>query len=359
MCAAASRCNGVADGRRGGLHLPAQMTPLIFRWYARKLYSRSRRCRDPPQGCLRWPREFERLGGFGPSRAHLHPRRRVGPARSCPCARLDELMLPADEPRHHHDHAHHRATLITTLRRGPPEPGLRAGIALNVGFVVIELVPGWLSGSLALLADAGHNLSDVAGLVLAWGAALAGGLRPHPPAHLRLDARLHPRRPRQRAVADLRDGVLAVEAVQRLQAPEPVAGWTVIVVAAIGVLVNGLTAMLFVAGRKADLNVRGAFLHMAGDALVSLGVVVAGLLYLQFGWGWLDPLVSLAIAVVIVLGTWACSASRCTWPSTVSRRASISSGYAWLLAQPGIVDVHDLHVWALGTSGRGPHRAIW
>ena len=204
---------------------------------------------------------------------------------------------------HHHDHAHHGHA------HHPPAPGasnraFALGIALNVGFVVIELVYGWLSGSLALLADAGHNLSDVAGLVLAWGAALAGGLRP---THRRTYGWM-----RASILAALANalllifamGVLAVEAVQRLQAPEPVAGWTVIVVAAIGVLVNGLTAMLFMAGRKSDLNVRGAFLHMAGDALVSLGVVVAGLLYLQFGWGWLDPLVSLAIAVVIVLGTW-------------------------------------------------------
>jgi cobalt-zinc-cadmium efflux system protein len=145
--------------------------------------------------------------------------------------------------------------------------------------------------------------------------------------------------------------VLAVEAVQRLQAPEPVAGWTVIVVAAIGVLVNGLTAMLFMAGRKSDLNVRGAFLHMAGDALVSLGVVVAGLLYLQFGWGWLDPLVSLAIAVVIVLGTWGLFRQSLHLAfDGVPEGIDLVEVHAWLSAQPGVVDVHDLHVWALGTS---------
>ncbi|TXH78408.1 cation diffusion facilitator family transporter, partial [Thauera aminoaromatica] len=169
----------------------------------------------------------------------------------------------------HHGHAHHAP--------GEWNRAFALGIALNVGFVVIELVYGWLSGSLALLADAGHNLFDVAGLVLAWGAALAGGLRP---THRRTYGWM-----RASILAALANalllifamGVLAVEAVQRLQAPEPVEGWTVIVIAAIGVLVNGLTAMLFVAGRKSDLNVRGAFLHMAGDALVSLGVVVAGL----------------------------------------------------------------------------------
>ena len=155
-----------------------------------------------------------------------------------------------------------------------------------------------------LLADAGHNLSDVAGLVLAWGAALAGRLQP---TLTRSYGWL-----RASILAALGNGLLlllamgalAVEAVQRLQAPEPVAGGTVIVVAAIGVVINGVTAALFMAGSKEDLNVRGAFLHMASDALVSLGVVAAGLAYLQFGWVWLDPVVSLVIAVVIVLGTW-------------------------------------------------------
>ena len=246
---------------------------------------------------------------------------------------------------HSHSHSHHHPA------PGASNRAFALGIALNVGFVVIELVYGWLSGSLALLADAGHNLSDVAGLVLAWGAALAGGLRP---THRRTYGWM-----RASILAALANalllifamGVLAVEAVQRLQAPEPVAGWTVIVVAAIGVLVNGLTAMLFMAGRKADLNVRGAFLHMAGDALVSLGVVVAGLLYLQFGWGWLDPLVSLAIAVVIVLGTWGLFRQSLHLAfDGVPEGIDLVEVHAWLLAQPGVVDVHDLHVWALGTS---------
>ncbi len=243
----------------------------------------------------------------------------------------------------HHGHPHHAP--------GEWNRAFALGIALNVGFVVIELVYGWLSGSLALLADAGHNLSDVAGLVLAWGAALAGGRRP---THRRTYGWM-----RASILAALANalmlifamGVLAVEAVQRLQAPEPVEGWTVIVVAAIGVLVNGLTAMLFMAGRKSDLNVRGAFLHMAGDALVSLGVVVAGLLYLQFGWGWLDPLVSLVIAVVIVLGTWGLFRQSLHLAfDGVPEGIDLVEVHAWLRAQPGVVDVHDLHVWALGTS---------
>jgi cobalt-zinc-cadmium efflux system protein len=145
-------------------------------------------------------------------------------------------------------------------------------------------------------------------------------------------------------------GALAVEAVQRLQAPEPVGGWTVIVVAAIGVLVNGLTAALFMAGSKTDLNIRGAFLHMAGDALVSLGVVAAGALYLQFGWAWLDPVVSLAIAVVIVAGAWAVPPVAAPGLRRCAGGIDLAEVHAWLSSQPGVADVHDLHVWALGTS---------
>lgn len=252
----------------------------------------------------------------------------------------------------HHDHAHHGHA--HHQHQAAPAGWNRAfalGIALNLGFVAVEGVYGWLSGSLALLADAGHNLSDVAGLVLAWGAALAGGLRP---THRRTYGWM-----RASILAALANalllifamGALAFEAVQRLQAPEPVAGGTVIVVAAVGVLVNGLTAWLFMAGSQTDLNIRGAFLHMAGDALVSLGVVAAGLLYLQFGWGWLDPLVSLAIAVVIVLGTWSLFRQSLHLAfDGVPEGIDLVEVHAWLLAKPGVVNVHDLHVWALGTS---------
>ncbi len=252
----------------------------------------------------------------------------------------------------HHDHAHHGHA--HHQHQAAPAGWNRAfalGIALNLGFVAVEGVYGWLSGSLALLADAGHNLSDVAGLVLAWGAALAGGLRP---THRRTYGWM-----RASILAALANalllifamGALAFEAVQRLQAPEPVAGGTVIVVAAVGVLVNGLTAWLFMAGSQTDLNIRGAVLHMAGDALVSLGVGAAGLLYLQFGWGWLDPLVSLAIAVVIVLGTWSLFRQSLHLAfDGVPEGIDLVEVHAWLLAKPGVVDVHDLHVWALGTS---------
>ena len=248
---------------------------------------------------------------------------------------------------HGHGHGHHHHA----HGQGSHGTAFAIAVVLNAGFVVAEAAASFVSGSAALLADAGHNLSDVAGLVLAWGAALAGGLRP---THRRTYGWM-----RASILAALANalllifamGALAFEAVQRLQAPEPVAGGTVIVVAAVGVLVNGLTAWLFMAGSQTDLNIRGAFLHMAGDALVSLGVVAAGLLYLQFGWGWLDPLVSLAIAVVIVLGTWSLFRQSLHLAfDGVPEGIDLVEVHAWLLAKPGVVDVHDLHVWALGTS---------
>ena len=178
------------------------------------------------------------------------------------------------------------------------------GIALNIGFVLIEAIYGVIGNSVALLADAGHNLGDVLGLLVAWTATM-----------------LVKRAPTARYTYGLRGssilaalfnavfllltiGAISWEAIQRLGCPAPVAGKTVMTVAAIGILVNGFTAWLFASGSKGDINLRGAFLHMASDALVSAGVVVAGLVILLTGWLWLDPLVSLAINAIIVMGTW-------------------------------------------------------
>lgn len=246
---------------------------------------------------------------------------------------------------HHHGHGHHHHAPASY------DHAFALGILLNVGFVIVEAVFGWASDSLALLADAGHNLSDVAGLILAWGASAAGRLRP--------TRRLTYGWARASILAALANGTLllvamgalAVEALQRLQAPEPVAGWTVIVVAAVGVVINGVTAALFMSGSKADLNIRGAFLHMAGDALVSLGVVAAGGLYLHFGWVWLDPVVSLVIAAVIVVGSWGLfRQSLHSAFDGVPEGIDLSDVHTWLAGLPGVKDVHDLHVWAIGTS---------
>ena len=225
------------------------------------------------------------------------------------------------------------------------------GIGLNLAFVAVEAYYGWKVDSLALLADAGHNLSDVIGLVLAWGGALAGRLRP--------DARHTYGWKRASILAAFVNallllvamGSLAWEAVHRLQSLVPMAGTTIMVVAGIGIAVNTATAALFMRGRKADLNIRGAFLHMAADALVSAGVVVAGGLALWFGWAWLDPVVSLAIAAVIVVGTWSLfRQSLHLLFDGVPDNVDLHAVQAQLEMLPGVARVHDLHVWAMGTS---------
>lgn len=241
-----------------------------------------------------------------------------------------------------HDHAH-----------GPADfnRAFAIGIALNVGFVVIEAFYGWRVGSLALLADAGHNLSDVAGLVLAWGGALAGRFKP--------DHRHTYGWRRASILAAFANailllvamGSLAWEAVSRLYAPTPTEGVTIIAVAAVGVVINSITAALFMRGSSTDLNIRGAFLHMAADALVSLGVVAAGVLYLWQGWDWLDPVASLVIAAVVVIGTWGLfRQSLHLLFDGVPDSVDLAAVETYLLSQPGVEGVHDLHVWAMSTS---------
>jgi cobalt-zinc-cadmium efflux system protein len=225
------------------------------------------------------------------------------------------------------------------------------GIVLNLAFVCIEGFYGWRINSLALLADAAHNLSDVAGLVLAWGGALAGKLRP--------DARHTYGWKRASILAAFVNALLLLvamgslgwEAVGRLRSPEATQGWTMMAVAGVGILINTATALMFMRGREGDLNIRGAFLHMAADALVSLGVVIGGALYLWQGWTWLDPVMSLAIAVIIVAGTWSLfNQSLHLLFDGVPAGIDLAEVREELLELPGVVDVHDLHVWAMGTS---------
>ncbi|MDD5335098.1 MAG: cation diffusion facilitator family transporter [Rhodoferax sp.] len=228
------------------------------------------------------------------------------------------------------------------------------GIALNVFFVAVEAFYGWRVNSLALLADAGHNLSDVAGLVLAWGGALAVKLAP--------DARHTYGWKRATILAAFANallllmaiGALAWEAVGRLLSPPALVdaqGSTIMLVAGVGIVINTATALLFMRGRESDLNIRSAFTHMAADALVSAGVVVVGALTLWQGWAWLDPVVSLAIALVILLGTWGLFKQSLHLlfdgvPDSVDPLAV----QACLAALPGVTRVHDLHIWATGTS---------
>jgi len=261
-----------------------------------------------------------------------------------------------DHDHDHHDHgkpAHSHGAHGHSHSHAPAEfnRAFAIGIALNIVFVAIEGFYGWKINSLALLADAGHNLSDVAGLVLAWGGALAGKLRP--------DARHTYGWQRASILAAFLNALLLLvamgslgwEAIGRLSTPEATQGWTVIGVAGIGILVNTATALMFMRGRKDDLNIRGAFLHMAGDALVSLGVVIGGALYLWKGWAWIDPVMSLVIAVVIVLSTWSLfKQSLHLLFDGVPDSVDLAAVRQRLLGLPGVADVHDLHVWAMGTA---------
>jgi cobalt-zinc-cadmium efflux system protein len=241
-----------------------------------------------------------------------------------------------------HDHSHAPANFNAAF-------GI--GIALNIAFVAVEAFYGWKINSLALLADAGHNLSDVIGLVLAWGGVLAGRLRP--------DARHTYGWKRASILAAFVNallllvamGSLAWEAVHRLQSPQAIEGVTIMVVAGIGIVINTATALLFMRGSQDDLNIRGAFLHMAADALVSAGVVVAGGLALWFGWTWLDPVVSLLIAAVIVVGTWSLfRQSLHLLFDGVPEDVDLVAVRHLLAGLPGVTQVIDLHVWAMGTS---------
>jgi cobalt-zinc-cadmium efflux system protein len=244
-----------------------------------------------------------------------------------------------------HDHDHAPASFNRAFA---------VGIVLNLAFVGIEAFYGWRVNSLALLADAVHNLSDVAGLVLAWGGALAIRLVP--------DARHTYGWKRATILAAFANallllvamGGLAWEAIGRLMSHEvslQEQGVTIMLVAGIGIVVNTATALLFMRGREHDLNIRGAFLHMAADALVSAGVVVAGALTLWQGWTWLDPVVSLGIAAVILWGTWDLfKQSLHMLFDGVPAHIDPQAVHDCLAALPGVTQVHDLHIWAMGTS---------
>lgn len=225
------------------------------------------------------------------------------------------------------------------------------GIGLNLAFVAVEAIYGGIAHSLALLADAGHNLSDVLGLVLAWGATV-----------------LVRRLPTRRRTYGLRKtsilasmtnalllliaiSVIAWEAFHRLQRPEPVSSGLVMGVAAVGIVINGITAWLFVSGRKDDMNIRGAYLHMAADAAVSAGVVIAALAMRMTGWLWLDPAVSLAIVVVIALSTWGLLRDSVNLAlDAVPQQIDPEQIERYLASLPGVMAVHDLHIWGVSTT---------
>jgi len=246
-----------------------------------------------------------------------------------------------------HDHSHEGHA------HGPAQydRAFAIGIALNLGFVAAEFTFGFLSQSLALIADAGHNLSDVGGLMIAW---FAAWLARRPATSLRTYGYR-----RASILAALANAALliaavvwiVVEAVQRFFDPQPVASMTVIVVAALGVVINTATALLFMRGRENDINIKGAYLHMVADAAVSVGVVIAGILILFTNWLWLDPAISIAIAFVILWSTWSLARDSLNLsldmvPPNVDR----GEVEKYLAALPGVSDVHHLHIWAMSTT---------
>ncbi|MEJ0097850.1 MAG: cation diffusion facilitator family transporter [Bauldia sp.] len=252
-----------------------------------------------------------------------------------------------------HEHGHVHGAHGDAHVHAPASFGFAfaVGIGLNAAFVLTEGVFGVLGNSVALLADAGHNLSDVLGLAVAWVAAY-----------------LATRAPTQRYTYGLRGssilaalfnaacllvavGAIGWEAILRLAHPEPVAGPIVIAVAAVGIAVNGITAWLFMAGRKQDLNIRAAFLHLAADAAVSAGVVVAGIVIVFTGWVWLDPAVSLVLVAVIIWGTWGLLRDSVAMAlDAVPPEIDPTAVRAALLALPGVASLHDLHIWPMSTT---------
>src|SRR4029078_1676639 len=225
------------------------------------------------------------------------------------------------------------------------------GASLNAGFVIVELIFGYAANSLALISDALHNLSDVVALLLAWGAAWLSGRQPtqrHTYGYRRASilAALF-----NAGLLLVAGGGIVVEAVNRLSSPAPVAGCTVVVVAALGVAVNGFTALLFMRGRHGDLNIRGAYLHMVADAGVSLGVVVAALIIMLTGWLWLDPAISLAIAAVVFWSGWGLARDSVNLAlDGVPRGIDLTEERDYLGGLEGVSEVHDLHVWAMSTN---------
>ncbi|KYC34869.1 cobalt transporter [Scytonema hofmannii PCC 7110] len=245
---------------------------------------------------------------------------------------------------HQHNHGHNHEP--TNYNRA-----FIISVALNSGFVIIEAIYGLVANSLALLADAGHNLSDVLGLLLAWGASLLSRRRPT----LRRTYGLR----RSSILAALLNailllfasGAIAWEAIRRFAEPSSVSGGTIIGVAAVGIVINTVSALMFLSGRERDLNIRGAFLHLIADAAVSLGAVLAGIAIVTTGWLWFDPVVSLIIVAVIVVGTWQLfQESLNLVTDAVPAGIEPLAVRTYLAELPGVASVHDLHIWAMSTT---------
>jgi cobalt-zinc-cadmium efflux system protein len=259
----------------------------------------------------------------------------------------------------HHDHSHqgdhghdHRHGHVGHSH-APDHFGFAfaAGVTLNTAFVIAELVFGYAANSLALISDAVHNFSDVISLLLAWAALWLARKQPtqqHTYGYRRASilAALF-----NAGLLLIAVGGIAVEAINRIEEPAAVAGWTVVVVAALGILVNGSTALLFMRGRHGDLNIRGAYLHMAADAGVSFGVVVAALVIMATGWLWVDPAISLCIAAVVLASGWGLARDSVNLAlDGVPKGIELAKVKDYLVTLEGVTELHDLHIWAMSTN---------
>lgn len=248
-----------------------------------------------------------------------------------------------DKHNHHsHDHQHTPADFGKAFF---------LGILLNTVFIIAEIIYGLHANSLSLLADAGHNASDVLGLFMAWGAVILSKRFPSERYTYGLQSSSIMAALGNAIFLLIACGGIGLEAIQRFSQPVEIASTTVIAVASIGILVNGFTAWLFMSGRKGDLNIRGAFLHMAADAVVSLGVVVSGAIMLWTGWLWLDPVVSLGISLIIIIGTWGLLRDSINLALQAAPKGiSTTKVKTYLSTLEDVKEVHDLHIWAMSTT---------
>ena len=248
---------------------------------------------------------------------------------------------------HDHHHGHHH---------GPPASGQRGrafalAVALNAGFTLAEVVAGLLSGSMALIADAGHNLSDVLSLLLAWGTSVLATRPPSKRYTYGLKSSSILAAIANAALLWVALGAILLETIQRFADPQPVQGGTMMAVAALGIVVNTLSAFLFASGRKTDLNLRAAFLHLLADAAVSAGVVIAGLVVVVTGERLIDPVTSLIITAVIAWGSWGLLRDAVKMGLlAVPEEIDETKVRAFLAAQPGVIALHDLHIWPMSTT---------
>jgi cobalt-zinc-cadmium efflux system protein len=252
-------------------------------------------------------------------------------------------------PEHGHDHGHGGLG----HSHAPKDFGFAfaLGTVLNVAFVIVEAAAGFLSNSMALVADAGHNLGDVLGLLMAWGASILVKRRATFNFTYGFGSSTILAALANAVLLLVAVGAIALEAVQRLIEPEPVVGSTMIIVASIGILINGFTAWLFMSGGERDVNIRGAYLHMVADAAVSFGVVLVGIAVLLTGWNWLDPIVSLIVGGIIVWGTWGLLRDSVRL-AMQGVPVNIDAGQvqARLATLSGVTSIHDLHIWPMSTT---------